>query len=84
MYMRIKTARPDVHSPQPGDSRWLTAARHIAGAALDGGGAKILPMREFYYHPKTIMTTQITQESFEAFLKCPTGAHGIEFEFGEW
>src|SRR6516164_9235838 len=37
------------------------------------------------------MTTQITQESFEAFLKCPTksrlytnGAHGIESEFGEW
>lgn len=37
------------------------------------------------------MTTQITQESFEAFLKCPTksrlcsnGAHGTESEFGEW
>jgi predicted RecB family nuclease len=38
-----------------------------------------------------IMTTQITQEIFEAFLKCPTksrlyssGAHGIESEFGKW
>lgn len=37
------------------------------------------------------MTTRITQESFEAFLKCPTksllssnGTHGIESEFGEW
>ena len=37
------------------------------------------------------MTTQITQESFGAFLKCPTksrlytnGAQGIESEFGEW
>ncbi len=37
------------------------------------------------------MTTQITQETFEAFLKCPTksclysnGAHGIESEFGKW
>ncbi|PYV76148.1 MAG: hypothetical protein DMG96_14935 [Acidobacteria bacterium] len=38
-----------------------------------------------------IMTAQITQEIFEAFLKCPTksrlysnGAHGIESEFGKW
>ena len=37
------------------------------------------------------MTAQITQEIFEAFLKCPTksrlysnGAHGIESEFGKW
>jgi len=49
------------------------------------------PQRKFQYHSKTTMTTQITQQSFEAFLKCPTksrlyfnGANGIESAFGEW
>ena len=47
--------------------------------------------RKFQYPLIRILTMSVTQEIFEAFLKCPTKSHlysdgtiGIQSEFGEW